>query len=161
VTALWIFTRISPTERVRRIKEWIRIVNFEENKKPVHIEEDIDILLKDRPEELKKLQETRAFEKEFKAEPIDDEHDTVKALGKDVNLNAVLKQNIDKRSVFTVDNLCDMFVSWRIDQLQKYQKKKRGVDFNWAWLFILIIFGIGGLIFVILILLPKLQGGVM
>lgn len=112
--------------------------------------------MKDHPDELKRIQEARAFEKEFKAEPISDADKTVKAFGKDVNLNAVLKQNIDKRSIFTVDNLCDMFISWRIDQLQKYQKKKRGIDFNWMWMLILIFLGIGGMIVVMMFVLPSI-----
>jgi len=141
---------------VNQKRRWFRIVDFEETDEPDRIGEDIDILLKDRPDELKRLQENRAFEKKFKAEAIDDNHKIVKALGKNVNLNAVLKQNIDKRSVFTIDNLCDMFVSWRIEQLQKYQKKKRVVDFKWLWLFILIACGIGGVILIILLLLPNL-----
>ena len=116
--------------------------------------------MKDRPDELKRIQETRAFVNEFKEEPIADEHKYVNACGKNINLNAVLKQNIDKRSVFTVDNLCDMFLSWRIDQLQKYQKKKRGLDFNFAWLFILIAIGIGGLAFVMMYILPNIGGAI-
>jgi len=115
-------------------------------------------LLNDHPDELKRIQENRAFENKFKSEPIADTHKIIKAFGKNVNLNAVLKQNIDKRSVFTVDNLCDMFISWRIDQLQKYQKKKRAVDFNWMWIFILIACGLGGVVMVIMFLLPNLGG---
>ena len=49
-----------------------------------------------------------------------------------------------------------MFISWRIDQLQKYQKKKRGLDFNWMWIFILIMMGIGGMIIVIIFILPSI-----
>ena len=141
---------------VNQKRRWFKIVDFEETDEPDRIGEDIDILLKDRPDELKKLQENRTFERNFKAEPIDDDNKTVKALGKNVNLNAVLKQNIDKRSVFTIDNLCDMFVSWRIEQLQKYQKKKRVVEFKWLWLFILIACGVVGVILIIAILLPNL-----
>jgi len=121
-------------------------------------QDDVDVFLSDHPDELKRIRENRAFEKQFASDPIADKAKTVKAFGKSVNLNAVLKQNMDKRSVFTVDNLCDMFVSWRIDQLLKYQKKKRVVDFNWLWLFILIACGLGGLVFVIMFILPSLGG---
>ena len=134
------------------------IVNFEEKKESVRVEDDVDILLKDRPDELKRIRENRSFEKRFVSEPIDDEYKDVRVFGKNVNLNAVLKQNIDKRSVFTVDNLCDMFVSWRIEQLLKYQKKKRGIDFNWAWLLIIILIGVGGILFVMVYILPNVQG---
>ena len=140
------------------LRGWFGIVNFEEKKEPVRVEDDVDILLKDRPDELKRIQENRSFEKRFVSEPIDDENKNIKVFGKNVDLNAVLKQNIDKRSVFTVDNLCDMFISWRIDQLMKYQKKKRGIDFNWAWLLILILIGVGGMIFVMIYILPRVQG---
>ena len=140
------------------LRGWFGIVNFEEKKDPVRVEDDVDILLKDRPDELKRIQENRSFEKRFVSEPIDDEHKNVRVFGRNVNLNAVLKQNIDKRSVFTVDNLCDMFISWRIEQLMKYQKKKRGIDFNWAWLLILIMIGVGGMLFVMVYILPNVQG---
>jgi len=123
------------------------------------MEKDIDSVLESsHPEELEMLRENRRFRDDFKKEAIADEHATVKAFGKSVNLNAVLKKDIDNRSIFTVDNLCDMFLSWRIDQLQKYQKKKRGVDFNWIWLLLLIAIGIGGVVLVIAFLLPSLGG---
>jgi len=124
------------------------------------VESDVDVLLRDRPNELKTVQENRAFIKKIKEEPITDEKKMVKAFGKEVNLNAILKLNIDKWNEFTMDNLCDMFCSWKIAQLQKYIKKKKGLDFDWMWIFILIILGFGGLIFVIMFILPKLQGGV-
>ncbi len=133
-------------------------INFEEEKKHDRVESDVDVLLNDRPNELKRVQENRAFVEQFKKEPIADDKKIVKAFGKDVNLNAVLKLNVANWNEFTMDNLCDMFCSWKIAQLSKYLKKKTGLDFNWTWLFILIILGFGGLIFVIMFILPKLQG---
>ena len=134
------------------------MVDFSKEKDYNRVDGNVDSLLSERPEERKRIQDNRSFAEDFKKEPIADSHATVKAFGKSVNLNAVLKKDIDKRSVFTVDNLCDMFLSWRIDQLQKYQKKKRGMDFNWIWLLLLMAIGIGGVVLVIAFLLPSLGG---
>jgi hypothetical protein len=142
--------------KIKKLRGWFVIVDFEVDKDHNHIKKEIDVLLQDRPDELKRVQENRAFVENFKAEPIADSHKMVPAFGKDVNLNAVLKLNTDKWNEFTFDNFCDMFSSWKLAQLEKYLKKKRGLDFNWMWLLILVFLGIGGLIVVMMFVLPSI-----
>ena len=120
------------------------------------ISKDIDVLLEDKPEELKRIQENRAFASNFEMKPVKESHANVKAFGKNVNINAILKANLENRSIYTVNSLCDMFLSWRLEQLKKYLSKKKTLDFNYAWLIILIIIGLGGLFFFIIYILPRL-----
>ena len=120
------------------------------------ISKDIDLLLEDRPEELKRIQENRAFAIDFEKKPVKESHANVKAFGKNVNINAILKANLENRSIYTVNSLCDMFLSWRLEQLKKYLSKKKTLDFNYAWLIILIIIGLGGLVFFLVYIMPRL-----
>ena len=120
------------------------------------VRKDIDVLLEDRPEELQRIKENRAFAKEFEVAPIKKSDATVKSCGIDIDMNGIIKLNLENWTVFTMNSLCDMFVSWRLEQLKKYLSKKKTLDFNYAWLIILIIIGLGGLIFFLVYIMPRL-----
>lgn len=107
-------------------------------RKDVH--DDIDALLLDEPEELAKVHEHRHFLQDIENEPIVDEQAKIPVFGvKSVNLNAILKKNVLNRSIFTVDELCEMFLAMTIEKMVKYQKKKRTMGFDMMWMVLLII----------------------
>ena len=120
------------------------------------VHKDIDVLLSGRPEELKRIQKNRAFADEFESNPVKEDSAVVDACGKNININAILKANLENRSIYTVNSLCDMFLSWRLEQLKKYLAKKKGIDFNYTWLIILVIICVAGLIFFLLYIMPRL-----
>jgi len=78
--------------------------------------------------------------------------EVVKVFGvKNINLNAILKKNIENRSIFTVDHLCKMHYEMTLAQMLKNRKKKRPMPFNLIWLVILII-GVPAAIIILLVL---------
>ena len=105
------------------------------------IHKDIDRMIEhSHPEELQKIYENREFFKQVEENPIAPDHENIKVFGvEDVNLNAIMKLNVLGRSIFTVDELCEMFLAMTIEQMIKFQKKKRGLGFDMAWLLLLII----------------------
>lgn len=116
------------------------------------VESEIDKLLRDYPEELKKVRENRTFLKKASEMPIPKEKAEVKVFGvKNINLNAILKKNIENRSIFTVDHLCKMHYEMTLAQMLKNRKKKRPMPFNLIWLVILII-GVPAAIIILLVL---------
>ena len=122
------------------------------------VRKDIDVLLEGRPEELKRIQENRAFAEKFAEHPIKESDANVNACGKSINVNAILKANLENRSIYTVNSLCDMFLSWRLEQLKKYLSKKKTLDFNYTWLLVLIIICVAGLVFFLVFIMPRLGG---
>lgn len=130
----------------------------DEGKSESTLEDKVDNILSSRPEALRKVKDNRAFVKKLKTKKVKDEHDNVQVYGYiDVPINAILKDNIWNRSIFTTDKLCRMHLGATLEQLKKYEKKKRGVPLNFLWI-ILLILGITIVIVVIIFLLPKIQG---
>jgi len=105
------------------------------------LHKDIDRMIEhNHPEELKQIYENREFFKQAEEEPIAPEAAKIKVFGvEDVNLNAITKLNVLGRSIFTVDELCEMFLAMTIEQMIKFQKKKRGLSFDMGWLILLLI----------------------
>jgi len=66
-------------------------------------------------------------------------------------LTEVYGDNIWNRSIYTVDELCDMNESATLEQRIKYRLKKRKVDSK--MLFLLLLLGFGGLCIVLLFFL--------
>lgn len=122
------------------------------------IHDEIDEVLKNKPESVRRIISNREFKKKIREQEITPEHEEVKVFGvKNVNLNAILKDNLWDRSIFTTDKLCRMFLSYTLEQLKKYERKKRQVPLNMLWI-ILIMFGVVAVVLVVLFLLPKLGG---
>lgn len=74
-----------------------------------------------------------------------------------IDINAILKNNIWNRSIFTVDKLCKMFLKADLEQKKKYLKKKRPMSFDLKWLLIIII-GIFMVLLIVTFVLPRLGG---
>ena len=116
------------------------------------VEDDVDKVLQGYPEELKKVRENREFLKRTKEHPIPKDKAKVIVFGvKAVNLNAILKKNIENRSIFTVDHLCAMHYEMTLAQMLKNRKKKRPISFDMWWLVLLII-GVPAAIIILLVL---------
>ena len=132
----------------------MRNLEFKEEKKQ-DMDDDLDKIFKSRPAMIEKIRDNREFVEKIKKDDLPDT--TMKVFGvKDVNVNAILKDNIWNRSIFTTDKLCRMFLGATLAQLKKYEAKKRYGTFEHWWLLILIFLGVGGIILVIIFLLPKL-----
>jgi len=122
------------------------------------INNQIDEMLKDKPEALKRVKNNRRFKKHIRVRRVAPEKENITVFGvKNVNVNAILKDNILDRSIFTTDKLCRMFLSCTLEQLKKYERKKRAVPLNMMWI-IMIMFGVVAVILVVLFLLPRLGG---
>ena len=75
-----------------------------------------------------------------------------------INLNHYINQRIWPRSIYVTDKLLRLNALAELKMLEKYLKKKRKIGFDNWWLIILIMCGIGGVILVIIFLLPKIMG---
>jgi hypothetical protein len=123
-------------------------------------EYDIDYknVFKNKPETLKRVRDNLIFKKYIQENRVDPKSENVKVFGvKNVNINAILKDNLWDRSIFTTDKLCRMFLSCTLEQLKKYERKKRAVPMNMLWI-VAIIIGVILVVIVILFLLPKFVG---
>jgi len=127
---------------------------FTPSTKSIH--EQIDSVLSRSPIELQQVKDNLEFIKQIKEDPVDPDESTVEVFGfETVDVSAILKNNIWNRSIFTVDKLCKLFLKMDIEQKKKYLKKRRGMDFNYAWLLLLLI-GIPIILIIIVFLLPVL-----
>jgi len=116
----------------------------------------IDNILQDHPEVLKKVKTNRRFKKKVRENKIIPEKENVRVFGvKSVNVNAILKENLYDRSMWTIDKLCRMYNSMTLEQLKKYERKKRVVPLNMLWI-VMVMIGVVVVILVILFLLPRL-----
>ncbi len=120
------------------------------------IEDKIDKILEGKPEALKRVRDNRMFIKTIKNQKVKKDKENVKVFGvRDVNINAILKDNIWNRSIFTTDKLCRLFLGANLEQLKKYEKKKRIMPMNFGWILLLMV-GIVIAILVLIFLLPKI-----
>lgn len=102
--------------------------------------------------ELKKVEENLKFIKKLIEHPIAKDVHAVDVFGVETvdPRTVVYGNNIWNRSIFSVDELCDIHDSATLEQQLKYRKKKRKVESKMAWL--LIVLGIAGLAITILVL---------
>ncbi len=110
--------------------------------------------------ELKQVRQNLEFIKTLIEEPLTKgEHtETVFGVERIDPLTEVYGDNIWNRSIYTVDELCDMNESATLDQRMKYRQRKRKVDSK--MMFLLLLLGFGGLCIVLLFfLLPMFMGG--
>lgn len=102
--------------------------------------------------ELQKVQENLGHIQEMKEDPVKPGEYTQRVFGVEtVDMSVIEMNNIWDRSIFTTDKLSRMFLGWTIDQLTKYEKKKRHMDSK--LLFLLILVGFGGAIAIIMFFL--------
>lgn len=122
------------------------------------LENQVDKLLEEKslPPELKIVGENMAFEKEVEENPLPPNVGEVKVFGYETwSPNSILKGNYWRRSIYTTDKLCKLFLKADLGQKKKYLRKRNPVGFNMTWLLIIAIIGIASLL-VIIFLLPKL-----
>lgn len=125
-------------------------------KKQGDIRDEIDSVLSRTPLELKRVTDNLKFIDEIQKNPIPSNTKTVKVFGwETIDVNAILKNNIWNRSIFTVDKLCKLFLKMDLEQKKKYLRKKRPLGFNFLWLMFLIV-GIVIFLLVVIFLLPTL-----
>ena len=124
------------------------------------LDEDLDKLFKERglPPELKIVDDNMAFEKKLETEPVPDGIGKVNVFGYETwDLNAILKGNYWRRSIYTTDKLCKLFLKADLNQKKKYLSRRNPMSFNMKWLLIIAVVGIVFLL-VIFFLLPRLGG---
>jgi hypothetical protein len=95
------------------------------------------------------------FERKVLQEPIPPGVGCVDVFGETWDINMILKGNYWGRTIYTTDKICKMFLKWNLERQKKYLMKKHGLEFNYAWLFLLAIGGVVALL-VILFVLPSL-----
>lgn len=120
------------------------------------INKQVEETLKNNPDALKRVRDNRRFKKHIRIRRVAPTHENVKVFGvKNVNINAILKDNIWDRSIFTTDHLCRIFLGCTLEQLKKYERKKRMVSMNMLWIILLMV-GVAVVVLVLLFLLPTL-----
>ena len=115
--------------------------------------------LEDLPPELKIVDDNLEFEKKLEENPIPPGINQVKVFNYETwDLNAILKGNYWRRSIYTTDKICKLFLKASIETQKKYFKKKNPMEFNFFWLLILIGIGLGGFLFILVFILPRIGG---
>lgn len=135
-------------------------MEFKKQEKNVDIEEELTNLFKDRPQELEKIRDNKKFIQEIEDNPVDMDVASIPVFGESVDFNAILKDNIWDRSMYTVDMLCDMFLHMNIKRMLKYEAKKRKTPMNIIWLLIILMAAGVGIIVLILFLKGGGLGGI-
>ena len=117
--------------------------------------ENIDKL----PPELEVVGENIQFEKDVVEKPIPPKVGEVSVFGYETwDINSILKGNYWRRSIYTTDKLCKLFLKADLNQKKKYLAKKNPIGFNLTFVLILII-GVVIVLMAVVFLLPKLTGG--
>jgi len=111
------------------------------------------------PPELKVVDENIRFEKQLAEKPIPAGIGKVDVFGTTWDTNSILKGNYWRRSIYTTDKLCKLFLKADLNQKKKYLSKRNPMSFDLKWLLIIAVVGVVALL-VIMFLLPQL-GGVM
>lgn len=120
------------------------------------LHDEVDGVLSGMPNELQSVTDNLKFIKKIKDDPVTSGVGEHKSFGYQTwDINMILKDNIWNRSIFTVDKLCKMFLKADLETKKKYLKKKNKLGFDYGWLIILILLGIGGLVLVIMYVLPR------
>jgi len=126
---------------------------FKETKKPGIFKEHDKL-----PPELKLVGENMAFEKKVEEDPVLPGVGKTRVFGCETwDINSILKGNYWRRSIYTTDKLCKLFLKADLNQKTKYLKKRNPSSINLFWVMI-ILFGVVIAIMVIMFLLPKFTG---
>lgn len=108
--------------------------------------------------EMKRADDNIEFENEVLTKPIIPGVGKVDAFGETWDINMILKGNYWGRTIYTTDEICKMFLTWAIEKQKKYLRKKNAMDFNYTWLFLLMLGGVAALLFIMFVL-PSLSAG--
>jgi len=108
------------------------------------------------PPELQMVSENMNFEKQVEEHPIPTGIGKTKVFGCETwDINAILKGNYWRRSIYTTDKLCKLFLKADLNQKKKYLRKRNPTNINFLFI-LLILMGVAIAVIVIMILLPKL-----
>jgi len=110
------------------------------------------------PPELKIVDDNLDFEEKVEEKPIPPGVGTVDVFGETWDINAILKGNYWRRSIYTTDKICKLFLKASIETQKKYFKKKNAMEFQYWWLIVLVFIGIGALAFMLIFVLPRVGG---
>ena len=129
----------------------------EEEKDPKdadNVDAAIDKILEGRsPSEAQRIKDNRKFIQDIEEKPLPKDKEMLKVFGvQDININAILKDNIWNRSIFTTDHLCRVVFGMRLEQIKKYLGVKRKKPFE-HWMLVLLIIGVAVALVIILILM--------
>lgn len=111
--------------------------------------------LDDYTPEMKLADDNIDFENKVLEKPVLPGIGQVDVFGECWDINSILKGNYWGRTIYTTDKICKLFLKWNLDRQKKYLAKKKQLDFNYTWLIILMIAGVGALIFIMFVL-PRL-----
>lgn len=110
------------------------------------------------PPELQAVGENMNFEKKVEEHPIPEGMGKTKVFGCETwDINSILKGNYWRRTIYTTDKLCKLFLKADLNQKKKYLRKRNPTNFNFFWIMIL-MFGVVIAIMVLLFLLPSMGG---
>lgn len=105
------------------------------------------------PSEMQRIRDNRHFIKDISEKPLPDNKAHVKVFGvKDVNINAILKDNIWHRGIFVTDHVARQVFQLRYEQIKRWMGQKRKKPFE-HWMLVLLIIGVAVALVIILILM--------
>lgn len=108
------------------------------------------------PPELRNVGENLKFEKDVEEHPIPKGIGKTRVFGCETwDLNSILKGNYWRRSIYTTDKLCKLFLKADLNQKKKYLKKRNPQSINLFFVMI-VLFGIVIVVMAIMFLLPSL-----
>lgn len=107
------------------------------------------------PPELCMVDENLRFEKDITENPIPKGVGRVDCFGTCWDIDSILKGNYWRRSIYTTDKLCKLFLKADLNQKKKYLAKRNPSSFSFYWIMI-IMFGVVVAILIMIFLLPKL-----
>jgi len=125
--------------------------------------EQIDSLFPDEKSvpELKHVKDNMDFEKDVLEKPIPPGIGETKVLGYETwDINSILKGNYWRRSIYTNDKICKLFLKADWSQKKKYLRKRNPMQMKFLWFLALIALGVVVLIIIIVFVLPLLGGSV-
>ena len=123
----------------------------EQPKKPKSIEEEIDEIIGDTPE-MEFVKGNLQFDKEIEQDPIHPKECEVNVFGYyPIDLHGILKINPWKRSIYTTDKLCRLFLTANFEQMKKYLTKKRQIPTN-IWFFVIITIAVAAAVVLIFLI---------
>jgi hypothetical protein len=110
------------------------------------------------PPELQAVGDNMEFEKKVEEHPIPEGVGQTKVFGCETwDINSILIGNYWRRTIYTTDKLCKLFLKADLNQKKKYLRKKNPANFSFFWIMI-IMFGVVVAIMLVMFLLPRLGG---
>ena len=107
-------------------------------------------------DELQEADDNLEFERKLKTRPLPDGTKELEVFGESWDINQILKANYWNRTTYTYDKLSRQLLKAEYHTIKKYLRKKNPLEFNFLPLMLLIALVLGGAVFVILFVLPRI-----